>query len=169
MFDRAELERLYARIEAPLYNVVYRWVWNRDEAEDIVQETFVRLWAARARVQTETEQAYAYRIALNLAAKRRRTKKLWQWVSLDLVGERAQAGRNEEERLLGAEQDQKVRAAIDALPEDLRRVVTLCELTDLPYEEVASVLGIRVGTVGSRRHAALHKLQAALGSFMEES
>ena len=80
----ADLERLYARLEKPLCNVVFRWVWNLDEAQDIVQDAFVRLWRMRERVDLDTVEPLIYTIALNLAASRRRSSKIWRWVSLDL-------------------------------------------------------------------------------------
>ena len=60
------------------------------------------------------------------------------------------------------EQRQLVRAAIDALPEDLRRVVLLCEYSELSYEEIATALSIPAGTVGSRRNRALRRLKKQL-------
>ena len=62
-----------------------------------------------------------------------------------------------------------MRRALDSLPEALRRVVTLCELTDMGYDEVAAVLEVPVGTVGSRRHAAFKRLEERLGPFMEDA
>jgi len=58
-----DLERLYARLEKPLCNVVFRWVWNMDDAQD----AFVRLWRMRARVDLATVELLIYKIALNLA------------------------------------------------------------------------------------------------------
>ena len=74
--DRRRLEDLYIRLEKPVYNVVYRWVWNREEAQDLVQEAFVRLWRMQDRVRLETVEPLVFRIALNLAANRRRAKKI---------------------------------------------------------------------------------------------
>jgi hypothetical protein len=66
-FGEVELEALYERLEKPVYNVVYRWVWNPEEARDIVQDTFVRLWRMRQRVEMATVEPLVYKIALNLA------------------------------------------------------------------------------------------------------
>src|SRR3954471_10618122 len=80
---RAALESLYTRLERRVWNVVYRWLWNRDDAADVVQEAFVKLWAMRERVQMETVEALVYRIAVNLAANRRRQRKVWGFVTLE--------------------------------------------------------------------------------------
>ena len=61
------------------------------------------------------------------------------------------------------EEASRVRRAVKSLPESLRRVIMLCELAELSYEEVGRVLGIPAGTVGSRRHRALGLLRERLG------
>ena len=66
-----DLEQLYARLETPLCNLVYRWLWSMDESQDVVQDAFVRLWRMRARVDKQTVEPLIYKIALNLAASRR--------------------------------------------------------------------------------------------------
>jgi RNA polymerase sigma factor (sigma-70 family) len=159
--DRAGFEALFERLEGPVYNVVYRWVWDSAEAADIVQEAFVRLWAMRDRVRPATAEPLVYRVALNLAANRRRKRKLWGWVGLD--GERADDQRSAPQQLERAERDRQLRAAVEALPEKLRRVVMLCEFSELSYQQVADALNIKVGTVGSRRSAALARLRVSLG------
>lgn len=160
--DADDLERLYTRLERRLANVVYRWVWSMDEAQEIVQEAFVRLWHMRGRVDLATVEPLVYRIALNLASSRRRSRRLWRWVSLEAVRQRASPARAADERLLAGEEASRVRAAVDALPEDLRLVIVMCELSDMSYEEIGRVLSISPGTVGSRRHRALARLRQAL-------
>ena len=59
----SDLEQLHTRLEKPLYNVVFRSAWNADEAHDIVQETFVRLWRMRGRVDLKSVEPLVYRIA----------------------------------------------------------------------------------------------------------
>ena len=165
--DEASLERLYVELEKPLYNVVYRWVWNPEEARDVVQEAFVRLWRMRERVRIETARPLAFKIALNLASNRRRTRKLWRWVSLEAIRNSANPTPNPEESTSTRERRDAVRRAIDALPERHRKVVALCELGGLSYREAAEVLGVPAGTVASRKHAALALLEDRLGAFVE--
>lgn len=166
--DEAQLERLYLRLEKSLYNVVYRWVWDSAEAHDITQEAFLRLWNMRARVRMETVEALVYRLALNLASNRRRARRIWQWVGVEALAGSSSTDRGGEV-LLDTERDRKVRQAVDSLPEALRRVVMLCELSGMSYAQVAEVLEIPVGTVGSRRHQALKLLREKLGPFMEDA
>jgi len=167
--DQSLLEELFLRLERPIYNVVYRWVWDREEARDTVQEAFMRLWRMRRRVRLETVEPLLYRIAVNLAANRRRMNKIRRWITLESAGEMAAGGIGDMERMEARERDLAVRRAVDSLPERLRRVVLLCEFSGLTYEQIGNSLGIPAGTVGSRRNTALALLQKRLGPLMEGS
>ena len=159
---RSELEALFVRLEKPVFNVVYRWLWNREEARDVTQEAFMKIWAARARVDTATAEPLVFRAALNLAANRLRARKLWGWVTLEGVFEKAAATENADQLLEGEETRAAVRKAIDGLPAKLKEVVVLCELSGLSYAQVAQTLKIPVGTVGSRRSLAMAALEKSL-------
>lgn len=158
----ADLEQLYERLERAVYNVVYRWVWNEDDAQEIVQEAFVRLWRMRERVQMGSVEPLIYRIAMNLAASRLRTRKVWRWVSLELIRGAATPEAATDQRLIRDERQQRLRAAIEALPEDLRRIILLTEFSEMTYDQVATALSIPPGTVASRRNRAVRRLREAL-------
>jgi len=166
--DQSGLEALYVELETPLYNVVYRWLWNSDDAHEVVQEAFVRLWRMRTRVDAATVRPLVYKIAINLASNRRRTRKLWRWVSLEAARGNPGAGPAADDALAADQTRRAVRDAIDALPEKYRRVITMCELTELTYEQIAAALNIAVGTVGSRRNTAMKLLRQRLGELEEE-
>ena len=155
--DEASWIELYRALEKPLYNIVYRWLWDRMESQDVVQEAFLRCWRARGRIRAETFKAFVFRTALNLAANRRRRKKLWRLVSLDALREELPDGHDGAPVL-----SRRVQRAIDALPERLKRVLLLCELAGMSYGEIAAVTGVREGTVGSRRNRALALLRKRL-------
>jgi len=162
VLDQVALEQLFARLERPLYNVVYRWLWNPQDAAEVVQEAFVRLWRMRATVRLETVDALLYTIALNQAKKRRRWQRLRRFVGLSdhpLIDATPSAESHLDQHV----RERRVRAAIEALPEPLRDVITLCALASMTYAEVGEVLKIPTGTVGSRRNRALDQLRADLG------
>ena len=160
--NTAEFERLYCRLEKPMFNVVYRWVWAESDAQDLVQEAFVRLWKMRDDVRMETVEPLVYRIAINLASNRRRFTKVRVWLGLDALTGVASKDSPADERMVRAQQHHAARAAVEALPEKLRRVVMLTELAGLTYTEVAQTLEIPEGTVASRRHAAMARLREAM-------
>ncbi|HET6585878.1 MAG TPA: sigma-70 family RNA polymerase sigma factor [Nannocystaceae bacterium] len=167
--DADALERLFVAHERALFNVVYRWTWDREDAAEIVQEAFGRLWDMRERVDTARARPLVYRIALNLAASRRRWRRLRSFVGWEAErpGDRADAAAVPEDDLLARERDRAIATALDRLPDALRRTLVLCELSDLSYEEVALVLNTRPGTVGSRRHAALARLRPLLTELLD--
>jgi RNA polymerase sigma-70 factor (ECF subfamily) len=160
--SEADLEQLYSRLEKPLCNVVFRWVWSLDDAQDIVQDAFARLWRMRARVDMDTVEPLVYKIALNLAASRRRSNRVWRWISVESLRDATSSARPVDESLMAGEELARLRSAVEGLPEDLRRVIMLCEYSDLSYDEIAGVLSIPTGTVGSRRHRALRQLKHQL-------
>jgi RNA polymerase sigma-70 factor (ECF subfamily) len=158
--DTAAFEQLYERLERPLYNAAYRYVWHAEDAHDVVQDAFMKIWDARARIRPDTAAAYAWRAVLNTAAKRRRYQKLRAFVGL----EQLHAHGTPDEALVNKLEDARVRKAVDALPEELKRVVLLTEIGGLAHGDVAAVLQVAVGTVASRRSRAFERLRTALGA-----
>ena len=156
--DEIRLERLYAKLEAPLFNVVYRWTWNAADAQDVVQEAFVKLWNRRESVRMETVEPLVYRIAIRLASNRRRAARVRAWLGFEHAVAAAPGD---------LASDSRVRAAVDALPAKLKAVVLLCEAAGMTYTEAGAVLEIPEGTVASRRNAAMAALRRALGEEAE--
>lgn len=148
------------RHERSLHATVRKWLRDPEDAAEVVQDTFVRVWSVHDRLRPETAAAYLYRTALNLAVSRMRWRRvrhaLRHRVQDDALAEAPEAA------MLDRERAAAVRAALDELPEDLRRVVELRDVTELSYAEIAGILAIKEGTVGSRRHAALARLRTAL-------
>ena len=165
--DQATLERLFVKLEKPMFNVVYRWLWNASDAEEVTQEAFLRVWRARDGVDLATVEPLLYRTALNLASNRRRSARLWRFIGFEAAGDPPSRAKVSDEVLAEEETRACVRRAIDALPEHLRRVIVLSEYAELTQPEVGAALGIPTGTVGSRRHAALEMLAASLCDLEE--
>lgn len=155
---------LYARLETPLYNTVYRWLWHREEAQDIVQQAFLACWNQRRDWQPGDLKPYVFAIALNLAKKRLRWQSLRQWVGL----EQAESTLAEDLPESYAEQAQ-VKACLTRMPAALRETLLLVEIGGLSYGETAAALKISSGTVGSRRHRALAWLQTELALMTHNS
>lgn len=156
--DERRWVEYYVALEKPLYNVVYRWLWDGPESQDVVQEAFLRCWRARGRIRDDGFKAVLFRTALRLASNRRRSRTLWRMIGLGDVSEEQLAARQEECI------PRPVREAIDALPETLKRVLLLCELAGLSYREIADVMEIKEGTVGSRRSRAIALLRQKLAA-----
>jgi len=165
----SELETLYARLEKPVFNVVYRWLWDTEDARDVTQEAFVKLWNARGRVRMDTVEPLVFRTALNLAANRLRARRLRRFFSLEAARDTVDPAAGAHDALEKEQQRAKVRAAIDALPEKLKQVVVLFELSGLSTQQIADTLGIPGGTVSSRRSLAMEALSKSLGPLEDAS
>jgi RNA polymerase sigma-70 factor, ECF subfamily len=153
--DEAFWIERYRALEKPLYNVVYRWLWDSTESQDVVQEAFLRCWRRRESIRADGFTALIYRTALNLAANQRRRKKLWRLVSFESLPEPAAED-------CGAFLARPLRKAFDALPNRLKRVLLLSEVAGMSYREIAAIMGVEEGTVGSRRTRALELLRQHL-------
>ncbi len=160
--SESDLEALYTRLEKPLYNVLYRRVWNRETARDLVQDAFVRLWKMRRKVILETVEPLIYKIALNLASSKLRRKKVLGWVPFDAVSGAVPDPGDTEEALSRSQERGRLQEAVMALPDELRNVILLCEFSGMTYGQVGAALSIPEGTVGSRRNRALTLLKVHL-------
>lgn len=163
----ADWSALYQRLEKPLYNAAYRYVWQKQEAQDLVQEAFLQLWQRRQQIGRATADRYLWVATLNLARKRRRWRALRQFLQFEDVPELVAETASPEQQLSQEQQQQRLLQAIDGLSEKLRSVLLLTEFSDYSYEVIAEMLAIPAGTVASRRHLALKQLRGELRAQQE--
>ena len=154
--DKAQWIDVYRRLEKPLYNVVYRVIWDATESQDVVQETFLRCWRRKDDIRADGFKALLFRTALNLASNRRRRTRVWRMVGVAALDDVA------DENASTDALSKPVSEALEALPTTLRDVLLLTELAGMTYPEIATALGIAEGTVGSRRTRALALLRERL-------
>ena len=154
--DKAQWIDVYRRLEKPLYNVVYRVIWDATESQDVVQETFLRCWRRKDDIRADGFKALLFRTALNLASNRRRRTRVWRMVGVAALDDVADDSGSTDSL------SKPVKEALEALPTILRDVLLLTELAGMTYPEIATALGIAEGTVGSRRTRALALLRERL-------
>ena len=154
-----ELYACYQRLETPLYNVLYRWLWQAQDCQDLIHDAFVRVWDRRDRIDPTRLDALVWTTALNLARNRLRWRALWRFGEVDPLAPSDADPLAETERRA---QQRRLRSALQELPLSMREVLLLAEFGGLGHAEIAAVLGIAQGTVGSRRHHALARLRALL-------
>jgi RNA polymerase sigma-70 factor (ECF subfamily) len=147
-----------------VYRLAFRLSGNRADAEDLTQETFVRVFRSLAEYTPGTFEGWLHRITTNLFLDMVRRR---QRIRFDALPE--DAGDRLASREAGPERtyeemnlDPEVQRALDDLPADFRVAVVLCDLEQLSYEEIAATLGIKVGTVRSRIHRGRVLLRQAL-------
>lgn len=163
--EEAALAALMERWELPVKAVIARLIFNASEAEELAQETFVRVWQQREKFRVGAEfRPWIFAIAVNLARNRLRWWRRRPEVALDEWGETLADDKSERggAGMERAERAAAVRAAIAALPAELREVIVLFEYENLAQAEIAQVVGATPKAVETRIYRAKEKLRAAL-------
>jgi RNA polymerase sigma-70 factor, ECF subfamily len=149
-----------------LYNFAHWLTQNRDEAEDLVQETYVKALKGFSSFQLGTNfRAWMYRILRNTFLTSRTGLKATAMVPLETEEEGPELAvekENPETILLKSSSSQMVESAIDDLPVHFREILLLCEVEEMSYQEIAETLSIPIGTVMSRLSRARKALRDGL-------
>jgi RNA polymerase sigma-70 factor (ECF subfamily) len=156
-------EQVVREHSARVYRLAYRLSGNAQDAEDLTQETFVRVFRSLADFSPGTFEGWLHRITTNLFLDMVRRRQRIRFDALPEDTERL-PGRvpSPEQVYADTHLDPQVQAALDALPPDFRVAVVLCDIEGLTYEEIAATLGIKLGTVRSRIHRGRVQLRQAL-------
>jgi len=160
--DAVAMEGIYGRYKTALFNLAYRYSYNRAAAEDLLQEIFIKIFTHIGDVeQTKTFTGWIYRIALNTCYSYLREKRveLQKAVPLDAVeGVVHEPGNAEADRDLRKSLDE----AIAGLPPKLREIFLLHDVEGFKHQEIASVLGLSAGTSKSQLFKARLKIREFL-------
>lgn len=149
-----------------LYTVAYRLTGKDDDARDLVQEVLLRLHRGLATYRPGSLEGWLSRITTNvfLDGVRRRQRR-----PTDLLPDEADraervlpASKAAEETFQDATLSHDIQRALDGLPDEFRVAVVLCDVAGLPYQEIATSLGVPVGTVRSRIHRGRSLLRETL-------
>ncbi|MEO5653361.1 MAG: RNA polymerase sigma factor SigE [Marmoricola sp.] len=162
--DLPSWDEIVAEHSARVYRLSYRLTGNRQDAEDLTQEVFVRVFRSLHTYTPGTMAGWLHRITTNLFLDGARRK---QRVRFDALLEGAaerlpSALPTPEAAQLDQLFDADVEAALASLTPDFRAAVVLCDVEGLTYEEIADVLGLKLGTVRSRIHRGRTQLRQAL-------
>jgi RNA polymerase sigma-70 factor, ECF subfamily len=167
--DNAAFEVLVLRYQDRLYTAMISIVGSTDEAEDVVQETFIQAYLKLDTFQQNSRFfTWVYRIAFNYALARRRKKRghLSLEEGREVAGsEPISKGEAPESRMTRSEDVELVHQALAQVTEDHRAILVLREMEDMAYEEIADVLNISIGTVRSRLNRARAALKLQLEKF----
>jgi RNA polymerase sigma-70 factor (ECF subfamily) len=176
--DQAEFSNLAMEYMGSLYSAALRMTRNPSDAEDLVQETYLKAYRAFGSFKEGTNlKAWLYKILTNTfinsyRAARRRPEQteledvedLYLYRRLGGL-EAAAAGRSAEEEVLDHFTDSDVKEAVESLPEQFRMAVLLADVEGFSYKEIAEILDVPIGTVMSRLHRGRKALQKALHAF----
>lgn len=169
--DQAAYKALLDRHQRAIFQIILKIVRNRDETEDLVQETFMRAFHSLATYRSEFRfSTWLYKIAANCAIDSIRKKKI-EALSLDKPVEThdgtveidlPDTSYNPEETLLEKQRQVSISEAIEALPDKYREVILYRHRDDQSYEEIAQILKLPVGTVKARIFRARELLKKKL-------
>ncbi|MFP6834563.1 MAG: RNA polymerase sigma factor RpoE [Pseudomonadales bacterium] len=157
--DRHAFELLFSRYQHKILNLISRYLRDREDVEDVAQETFIKAFRALPRFRGESAfYTWLYRIAIN-TAKNHQVARSRRPPGTDLDVDDAEymdgtdalrESENPESALARDELSAEIDLAISQLPDDLRSAVTLREFDGLTYEQIAEIMDCPVGTVRSR-------------------
>ncbi|HEX7078784.1 MAG TPA: sigma-70 family RNA polymerase sigma factor [Candidatus Eisenbacteria bacterium] len=173
--DDRSFGELVTRYETKVYSLALKMLRNPEDAEDVLQETFLRAYRGIKSFQGHsTFSTWIYRITANSALMKLRKKQL-PTVSIDDADEReapiniADWAPGPVERLMSEETRKAMEDAIEALPPEFRQVFILRDVEELSNAEVADVLDLSVAAVKSRLHRARLKVRNRLAQYFNES
>ena len=185
--DRADMQRLaggheaalndlMARHAQPVFQFLCRMLGNEDDANDLAQETFVRVYRHCASFRPGAKfTTWLYTIAANLARNHHRWLARHPQVSLNAESETTgqslgdvlpSSGPSPDGAVVAAERAAAVRAAVDRLPADLREVIILCEWQDLSSAEAAAILDTTPKAIDNRLYRARNLLRDRLKGWL---
>ncbi|HEY0638662.1 MAG TPA: RNA polymerase sigma factor SigE [Pseudonocardiaceae bacterium] len=146
-----------------VYRLAYRLSGNQHDAEDLTQETFIRVFRSLATYQPGTFEGWLHRITTNLFLDLARRRARVRMEALPEDADRIPGGDPSPDQVYASSHlDPELQAALDELPPDFRAAVVLCDVEGLSYEEIGATLGVKLGTVRSRIHRGRQALRTAL-------
>lgn len=173
--DESAFVELVERHEKRVFRLLMRMMGNREEAEDVAQETFLSLHRHGRNFRNESRfSTFVYRVAANAALNRRRSlgrarTRVQKLVARQAAGDDLPAApRDPEAAAHGSEVANQVQQALGTLPEGMRMPLIMYEMEGLSYGEIADSLSVAEGTVKSRIHRARQMLKRELAPVVEE-
>jgi len=146
-----------------VYRLAYRLTGNRPDAEDLTQEVFVRVFRSLDTYSPGTFAGWLHRITTNLFLDQARRRQRIRFDALsDERASRLTSGSSPDDAYVDQRFDDDIERALQELPPDFRAAVVLCDVEGLSYEEIAQILGAKLGTVRSRIHRGRAMLRDAL-------
>ncbi|MDZ7332006.1 MAG: sigma-70 family RNA polymerase sigma factor [candidate division KSB1 bacterium] len=172
--DLYAFDLIVKRYKNQLLNFVYRFLGNAEEAEDLVQETFLRVYRNRKAYQKVAKfSTWIYTIAGNLAKTELRKRKRRKFFSISDLGynekdyDISDDAFNPEKDVDGRMKEEIIHREIEDLSPKFREVILLRDVQQLSYEEISQIVNIPLGTVKSRVNRGRLKLQEKLKHMLE--
>ena len=173
--DVYAFEKIVSRYKDPLINFVYNYLGNRIDAEDVIQETFLRVFKNKHLYRNIAKfSTWIYTIAGNLAKTELRRRRRRRVLSLSQMGFEDKDYDipdffSSPDRIVQSEiKEKEIRKEIEALPLKFKEVVVLRDIQEFSYEEISGILKIPIGTVKSRVNRGRMRLQKRLRHLLDK-
>jgi len=167
--DEDAFSEVIRRFQAPIYSLLIRMLGNEEDAQELLQTTFFRVYKYRSNFDTERKLVtWIFTIASNLAKKEWRRRSRWVNVPLEYVNLTSPVKTAPHYDAGRIELKASIEEAVGHLPPHYREPFLLREMEQMSYEEIADILGIRLGTVKSRINRARAHLRNSLEDVWEE-
>ncbi len=158
--DAIAFGKIYEVFAPTLYQRLLRLLKDTDTVEEILQDTFLKLWEKRTQIDPKQGfTTYLYRIADHLAIDVFRRISRDKALQQELWASTVSFYLHTEETFLAKEQQQLISMAIEQLPPKRKQILILCKLEDKSYQEVAELLGISVSTVSNQLVKAIKEIK----------
>ncbi|MBI5074196.1 MAG: RNA polymerase sigma factor [Nitrospirae bacterium] len=170
--DAKAFELLVARHQRSVYNLALRFLNDSDEAEDVTQDAFIRIYKAAATYTPEAKfTTWLYTIVRNLCFNVLRVRRQAVIVSVDDESLPELPAKNEDpvERISREQLREKVTHAVSRLPDNMRLAVILSKYHGLSYDEIAGIMGCSVNAIKLRVHRAKSVLAEELSALRDET
>ncbi|UCE66970.1 MAG: sigma-70 family RNA polymerase sigma factor [Candidatus Zixiibacteriota bacterium] len=166
--DDKAFRELVIRFQDRLMNFVGRIVTDKETSEEIVQETFLRIFNQKMSYTPQyAVSTWIYTIALNLSRSELRKRKLRRFLSLDFLKEESDFELADSAVQTMSGLAPVLQKAIEKLPQEYKTAFILCDIQRLPYQQIAEVMRVPVGTVKSRINRARSILREKLKPYKE--
>lgn len=165
--DKKIFEEIYRLYYSPLCFYCMRYVGDMEEAKEIVQRLFLKIWMKRDRIEINTSlKSYLYRAVQNYALNYLQQQKIKQKYVIDKAHFPAQPSGNGQLKLEEEELKKVIKNAISKLPEKRRKIFELSRFEDMKYNQIAEHLAISVKTVEAQMSKSLQYLRIALKEYI---
>jgi RNA polymerase sigma-70 factor (ECF subfamily) len=169
--DQEALKEIFDKYHKRVYRIAYGVVRHREEALDVVQEVFIKLFRSIKNFKGRSHfYTYLYRMVMNTAIDHKRKAGKQFVSSLDEEGSfepSDEAEKGPEKILLQKELEERVKRAMDKLPDEQKAALIFRDVEGLSYQEMAEAMGCSIGTVMSRLHYGRKRMQESLKDYVK--
>ncbi len=165
-----QFEQQLQRYQNRIYGFAYHYLGNREEAEDVTQEVFIRFWKHRETIDEEKPLGWLLRVARNAsvdAIRRRKTYQRTVSVNTDLLDYAHGSNPTPDTQAEASDFQQHLKNAVDELDEPYRSIVILREIQELKYQEISDALDLPLTTIKVYLHRARKMLRNQLHEVLQ--